>query len=43
MMTKCWSDVPEKRPSFYDLIQECNMLLEGIADYVDMSGNPAKK
>ena len=36
-MLKCWSEQPEKRPSFADLVPALTALLEEIAEYLDFS------
>ena len=37
VVTGCWSESPDKRPSFEDLSQAINSLLEGVAGYMDFS------
>ena len=36
-MLKCWSEQPEKRPSFADLVPALTGLLEEVAEYLDFS------
>ena len=36
-ITQCWAESPDKRPSFQDLSQQLNSLLEGVAGYMDFS------
>ena len=36
-ITDCWVESPGKRPSFVDLTQTINSLLEGVAGYMDLS------
>ena len=36
-ITQCWTESPDKRPSFQDLSQQLNSLLEGVAGYMDFS------
>ena len=37
VITECWAESPDKRPSFEDLSQAINSLLEGVAGYMDFS------
>ena len=37
VITGCWNESPDKRPSFEDLSQAINSLLEGVAGYMDFS------
>ena len=36
-MLKCWRDLPDKRPSFAELVPILSSLLEEIAGYMDFS------
>ena len=36
-MFKCWSEQPEKRPSFAELVKSFTNLLEEVAEYMDFS------
>ena len=36
---KCWNEVPEKRPTFTDLVQTIHTSLRGINEYVDLTSN----
>ena len=36
-MFKCWSEQPEKRPSFAELVKSFTSLLEEVAEYMDFS------
>ena len=33
----CWTESPDKRPSFQELVERVNSLLEGVAGYLDFS------
>ena len=37
MMCTCWNEDADKRPSFSDLEGSLNLLLEGVAGYLDFS------
>lgn len=37
LISQCWIESPEERPSFLELSQAVNSLLEGVAGYVDFS------
>ena len=37
MIGECWTESPDKRPSFQGLCLAINSLLEGVAGYVDFS------
>ena len=37
VMLKCWRDLPDKRPSFAELVPMLSSLLEEIAGYMDFS------
>ena len=41
-MCECWIEVPDKRPSFKDLVISVNSLLEGVAGYLDFSAFSAE-
>ena len=36
-MLKCWSEQPEKRPPFTELVKIFTALLEEVAEYMDFS------
>ena len=36
-MLKCWTEQPEKRPSFADLVPTLTGILEEVAEYLDFS------
>ena len=36
-MLKCWSEQPEERPAFADLVPALTGLLEEVAEYLDFS------
>ena len=36
-MKQCWNESPENRPSFKDLIQEIEYLLQGVSGYIELS------
>ena len=33
----CWTESPDKRPSFQELVERVNSLLESVAGYLDFS------
>ena len=37
LVSQCWEESPEKRPSFEDLVKEINILLEEVAGYLEFS------
>ena len=41
-MQRCWSLDPSERPSFSHLVQLLSQSLEGLSDYMDISGFKAK-
>ncbi len=41
MITQCWIESPEKRPSFQELVQEIEQLLVGVSGYLDFSAFPS--
>ena len=42
MIAGCWAELPDKRPSFQDLVQSVSSLLEGVAGYMDFSAFSSK-
>ena len=36
MMCMCWNGVPEKRPTFSELVTAISTSLEGMAGYLDL-------
>ena len=36
-MLQCWSEQPEKRPPFTELVKSFTALLEEVAEYMDFS------
>lgn len=41
MMTQCWSESPDKRPSFKELAHEVNSLLVEMTDYLELMVHPS--
>ena len=37
-MTSCWSESPNDRPMFTDLVSSINTLIEPLAGYLDFNG-----
>ena len=37
VMLKCWSEQPEKRPPFAELVKSFTVLLEQVVEYMDFS------
>ena len=37
LMVSCWAEFPEKRPSFSDLVDCLNKILEPMAQYMDFT------
>ncbi|XP_070542318.1 uncharacterized protein [Ptychodera flava] len=40
IMTRCWAENPEERPTFTDLIQDFNQLLSQFAEYINEQAFP---
>lgn len=40
LLTRCWSELPENRPSFEDIVHEIDMLLTGMSEYLQLSEFP---
>ena len=36
-MAVCWNEIPDRRPYFENLLQEIDLILEGVAGYIDFS------
>lgn len=36
-MLKCWTEAPDKRPPFVDLVPSFTSLLEEVAEYMDFA------
>ena len=37
LIAQCWSEAPEERPLFKDLVHEIDSLLAGVAGYIEFS------
>ena len=36
LLIRCWNEVPEKRPSFEDLVHEIGSQLQEVAGYLEL-------
>ena len=36
VMTECWQEEPEKRPTFSEVVTVISTILEGMAGYLDL-------
>ena len=43
IISSCWKEEPEERPTFSDLVQEISSVLEAEAGYLDLSSSLAWK
>ncbi len=43
VMMQCWKDNPSNRPTFKSFVQQLSTLLDGLADYLDLSNLSIRK
>ncbi len=42
LMCDCWKELPDKRPSFQEVVSSLNSQLEGVAGYMEFFASPCE-